>query len=308
MHDRVGQRSAGRLGSGDDRLRPLLAALLVLAVLLGVRSGPSLTWSNGWIGPWHDRGHGIAVLAALELVFAALIVALRIRARRSSALSQPAATLRAVLVRVIAFAMTVPPLALIGLYHLPKLRPRPRLRVAAPPPRTPVNRLHPAASALSQGAEIVRYLILGLLAVAALIAVVLLLRRLRFSAPAAGLAPEADDDTAALRHAVQAGRLALGELAEPRMAIINCYLAMERSLAAAGAARAGPETPHELLARSRAASLLHTTAADDLTGLFYAARFSTHPVSPEARDQAQRALDEIAAELAAATGQPAATP
>ena len=39
------------------------------------------------------------------------------------------------------------------------------------------------------------------------------------------------------------------------------------------------------------------TAAARLTALFYEARFSSHPVDRRRRDEAERALDELAAAL-----------
>jgi hypothetical protein len=306
VQHRAQQSSARRRGSADARLRQLVAAILLLAVLLGVRSGPRLSWSAGWRGPWHDGGHAVVMAAALELVCGGLIVALRSRAKRTPAPGQPAVTLRAVLVPVIAAAMVAAPAALVLLVHLKLSAEKPRPRYS--PSSQKVPHVAPAPPLV---AEIIKYLIafLVLVLTALLVgAVVRLVRRVRFGAGGRAVADDADDDAAALGRAVEAGRLALGELGEPRMAIINCYLAMERSLAAAGAARTGAETPLELLARSRAAGLLHSIAADELTGLFYAARFSTHPVGREAIGQARRALTEIAAELAAAAGQLAAPP
>ncbi len=52
---------------------------------------------------------------------------------------------------------------------------------------------------------------------------------------------------------------------------------MEDSLASAGTARAAAETPDELLTRAAASGVIHGEAAASLTGLFYEARFSTHP-------------------------------
>ena len=112
------------------------------------------------------------------------------------------------------------------------------------------------------------------------------------------LLPDAAD-AEELREAVESGRLAFAELDDARAAIIACYLAMERSLADRGAARGAADTPDELLARVISAGIVRGAAARRLTGLFYEARFSTHPLGRAERDAASAALDELAAELGA---------
>ena len=44
------------------------------------------------------------------------------------------------------------------------------------------------------------------------------------------------------------------------------------------------------------------TAAGQLTALFYEARFSSHPLGHRQRDAAERALNELAADLAETKG------
>ena len=72
---------------------------------------------------------------------------------------------------------------------------------------------------------------------------------------------------------------------------------MEGTIAEAGAARAVAETPDELLARAAAAQLVNAAPAGRLTGLFYEARFSTHPMPSSRRDEAEQALADLAASL-----------
>ena len=100
-----------------------------------------------------------------------------------------------------------------------------------------------------------------------------------------------------LRDAVSSGRRALASLDDARAAIIACYVAMERSLAAAGADQEAADTPDEFLGRAVAAGLVRGTAAGELTGLFYEARFSAHELTPAQRDAAQEALEQLAADL-----------
>ena len=112
------------------------------------------------------------------------------------------------------------------------------------------------------------------------------------------LLPDAADADE-LREAVESGRLAFAELDDARAAIIACYVAMESSLGDRGAARGVADTPDELLARVVSAGIVRGAAARRLTGLFYEARFSTHPLGRAERDAASAALDELAAELGA---------
>ena len=113
---------------------------------------------------------------------------------------------------------------------------------------------------------------------------------------------------AELRAAVESGRAALAEISDARAAIIACYVAMERSLADRGTRRTVTDTPDELLARAVAAGTVRGPAASTLTGLFYEARFSTHPVAGRQRAAASAALDDLAAELAAAQPDDQAAP
>jgi hypothetical protein len=110
------------------------------------------------------------------------------------------------------------------------------------------------------------------------------------------------EDPERLREAVESGRTALRTMDDARAAIIACYLAMETSLAERGTARDIAGTPGELLTRATEAGLVRGTAAGRLTSLFYEARFSSHPLDRRQRDAAERALDELAADLAEAEG------
>ena len=76
----------------------------------------------------------------------------------------------------------------------------------------------------------------------------------------------ADDEAQEqLREAVRSGQAALHEIDDARLAIIACYVAMEQSLAKAGAVRAAAETPDELLDRAATAGLVHGAEAARLT-------------------------------------------
>ena len=131
----------------------------------------------------------------------------------------------------------------------------------------------------------------------ALVICAVLISRMKARVPGGYAAGVAEDDSTELDKAVESGRTALRAVDDARAAIIACYVAMEGSLAGAGAARTAAETPDELLARAVASGLIHGPAAGRLTGLFYEARFSSHPLADAAKNDARQALDAISAEL-----------
>jgi hypothetical protein len=142
----------------------------------------------------------------------------------------------------------------------------------------------------------VLYTLLVIAIVAAVVVSIWWSTRLR--RPAAPLSIAGGSTEEELREAVAEGRAALaGTPDDARAAIIACYVAMERTLAERGTARASADTPDELLARALAAGAVRGGGARRLTALFYEARFSTHPLAAGQRDAAAAALDEIAAEL-----------
>jgi hypothetical protein len=119
------------------------------------------------------------------------------------------------------------------------------------------------------------------------------------------------EDSQGLRDAVESGRAALAELDDAREAIIACYAAMEKTLGERGAARRAADTPDELLARAVSSGILEglaAGAAEELTTLFYEARFSTHPLDQGQRDAASQALDYLAEDLASPKASAAGNP
>ena len=152
-----------------------------------------------------------------------------------------------------------------------------------PPGPADSDFLHGAAAALA------------VLAVGALVAAGLWLRRRRRAGAARGGPPTAPSPLAA---AVAAGTAALGATADARAAIIACYAAMEATLAAAGSPRRAADTPEELLNRAETDGIIRTPAARRLTALFREARFSPHQLADAQRRAAQAALDEIGRDVA----------
>ena len=294
------------------RTRAALAALLVLLTAAGTRAvGPAVSEAL----PGRAR---LAVIGgALELAFAVLLVALRWRRRPAGGRASSAGLagqpldlgtrLRRVLTGTLCTGLVVIPFAFL-VSTIAKVRPRRRPRIG---PQVSAGR-HGFSSAphLVNGqsglADIIELLLVAAL-LAGLVAVVLVLwRQHRARKWLPDYAQGADQDAPAeLARAVGSGWAALRELDDARAAIVRCYLAMEASLADAGAARGAAETPDELLARSVAAGLVAADPAGRLTSIFYEARFSTRPMPLARRDDAEHALAELAASLPA-TPRPAA--
>jgi Domain of unknown function (DUF4129) len=290
---------AGRRAFGDPAVRALaprlaLAAVLVAIVLAGVRAAlPQVIWQHG---PW--RQHGVLLGIGLEVVFAALLVALEVRRRRWPEPGMPTAGLRRVLRGALGLA-AAGILVLILLDSAGHLTPgRPRV---LPPRRPPPGRLRTVPvtthAAGGSGPDIL-YAVLALALAAAVVIAVILLRRSRGRDWGAVAGEIVEDEPAEqLRQAVRSGQAALGEIDDARLAIIACYVAMERSLGRAGAVRGAAETPDELLARAAQGGIVGGGEAAALTALFYEARFSSHPLPAAKRREAQQALDVLAVAL-----------
>lgn len=271
------------------KARVLVIALLLLLAVAGLSTlGPAASLAR-------TTSHVLVACVVLELVLAGLLVALRWQHR------PPAHELAGKLHRIISVALISCMIGvLLVLLSLGHQSAQPR-RLALKPARGG-RKLRPPHSPDVQ-LPWLRYLLFALLIIALIAVVVFAWRRgLRlarrkpgFGAPDIGVDEAADE----LARAVESGRVALRDIDEARAAIIACYVAMEQSLAEAGAARGAAETPDELLVRSVTAGLVPRRPAALLTGLFYEARFSTHHMPASKRDQAERALTSIAASLPA---------
>ena len=284
------------------RLLPL--ALLVVLAIVGLRGAvPAPRWN----GPL--RAQGVAIGIALEVVLGVLLVITlrRDRAARHAAATRPyseaddeigvPAALRFALKWLLGGGMVAVAAVLISNLHLHFfIKPQHPRPVTLPARPALLPKLHKASAPLHIPLGPILYGLLVFVIVAAVAISLWWAARLRPALPR--LLPDAADADE-LREAVESGRLAFAELDDARAAIIACYVAMERSLADQGAARGAADTPDELLARVISAGIVRGAAARRLTGLFYEARFSTHPLGRAERDAASAALDELAAELGA---------
>lgn len=278
-------------------LQLTLAVALVATTIVGVRAAAGLNWHLTQ-GPASRR---IPVAAGLAAVLAALLAALFVLRARRPAPGQPAALLRRALTLIVSTLLALMAISLVlsvlqssSSHALPaSLLPQ----VKAKRPRgykLPFRYGHEVTGSGRFGA-VLMYTAIAVLALVAIVALSILLRRRRAMLSEA---PQPEpDDTDTLRNAVQAGRAALRSISDARLAIISCYAAMELSLGQAGAERAATETPDELLARVFADGLVHGAGATRLTRLFYEARFSEHEVTEAARLTAMHSLADIELEL-----------
>jgi hypothetical protein len=280
---------------GPALARLLLTALLVAGVLIGLRGGFTL---HGWHGPY--RRDGIAVGVILEVILAGLLVALLVRGRRPSD-DFRVHRLRGVLRTALLAGLVAIPAVLIFAVplHPHPLPPQPLPTQPQPTGVPTVTRAPHPAPAFRLPLAGILYALLILALIGGIVACVVLLRR---RLPEHDVLPPqeasvAEGQRSDLRDAVSSGRRALAGLDDARAAIIACYVAMERSLAAAGADHEAADTPDEFLARAAAAGLVRGAAAGKLTALFYEARFSAHELTTAQRDAAQDALEQLAADL-----------
>lgn len=297
-------RTGGRFGAarGYPLARLAVAALLVLLAAAGLRGSlPQL----GFDGPYIRDELPLAI--GLEAVILGLLVAVALRQARARSDNTLAARLREVLRGVLsAAALVVPVLYLLTRSIHFHLRRNPRLLQPYRTGRAGTLRIPPVSGrgAWFTAGTVINLVLIALLVAAIVMCVLLWLQRRRgwrgwWPPRLPADADFADDDgEAELREAVEYGWLALRELDDARGAIIACYLAMEQSLARAGAPRGIAETPDELLARAAGAGLVRGHAAARLTSVFYEARFSTRQLTPAHRDVAEQALAELAASLA----------
>jgi hypothetical protein len=280
---------------GPALARLLLTALLIGGVLVGLRGGFTL---HGWHGPY--RRDGIAIGVTLEVILAGLLVALLVRGRRASddfRIHRLRGVLRAALLAGLA---AIPAVLILAVpLHPHPLPPQPLPTQPQPTARPSLTRPPHPATAIRLPLAGILYVLLILALIGGIVACVVLLRRRQpeHEVLPPGEASVAEGQRSDLRDAVSSGRRALAALDDARAAIIACYVAMERSLAAAGADHEAADTPDEFLARAAAAGLVRGAAAGELTGLFYEARFSAHELTAAQRDAAQGALEQLAADL-----------
>jgi hypothetical protein len=99
--------------------------------------------------------------------------------------------------------------------------------------------------------------------------------------------------------AVDAGLSDLNDAdADPRRAVIACWVRLEEAAASAGTPRRPGDSPTDLVLRLLAAHQISAPVLYPLADLYRLARYATHSVDTGMRDQARSALRQLRAELA----------
>jgi Domain of unknown function (DUF4129) len=294
---RSGARDGGAARGWRQGRLALAACLLALAAvgLRGIVPRPALAGSF--------RHDGLLIAVAAEAVLACLMAALLVRRSRAPDDAIIAARLRRILTYIVGITLVAIPVGyVLDVSAHVHLAPRPVQRGGTRPGSAPVR---PPPHSHLVNDRIVTVILLALVAAALIYVIARFIATHRGTwtgwrrrARSASIEPAGDADEDSLREAVESGQSALRLLDDARTAIIACYAAMEQTLARAGAARAAADTPYELLLRAADRGLVRTDAATRLTTLFYEARFSSHPMPSARRDDARRALNELAASLA----------
>ena len=106
---------------------------------------------------------------------------------------------------------------------------------------------------------------------------------------------------AALASAVESGLTDLSRSADPRAAVIACWVALEQAAAVAGLPRRDAETSAELAGRLLAARDVQPDVVQALSALYREARFSPHEVDEAMRTQARALLEQVQAQLASSS-------
>jgi hypothetical protein len=119
-----------------------------------------------------------------------------------------------------------------------------------------------------------------------------------------GPVPDAEEATIpeAVADAVDAALSALEAAGDPRQTIIAAYARMLEALEVRGLGCRPAETPRLHLARCLAAADVRPEPLEQLVELFEEARFSTHPMTWEHRDEARRALAAVRGDLVVSAG------
>ncbi|HEY8113594.1 MAG TPA: DUF4129 domain-containing protein [Actinomycetes bacterium] len=300
----------GRIARSAGPLLPLAVGILALVAVIGAGAHDALRLSDR--GPLAGQRDSVLAVGTILLMLDILIIATvhMLMRRRRRRMRPPEATdrwqepiepdirwIRLVLGIAIALAVLLPLLLLLA--ALRQVDPQRDSNAS----RRTVPSLHPPDTV-----SVPLLLTLLTLAIAVVVVwTVVVLRRAGAwrrvqQLPQAQQEEPRDDegdapDAAVLGSAVRAGEAALTTAADPRMAIIACYEAMEAVLTEHGSARNESDTPTEFLDRAVGAGLIRSDAAGTLTDLFREARFSRHPLGERDREAAIGALARLRAEV-----------
>ncbi|HEX6684958.1 MAG TPA: DUF4129 domain-containing protein [Candidatus Limnocylindrales bacterium] len=123
-------------------------------------------------------------------------------------------------------------------------------------------------------------------------------RSLRVRAPAKPDGADVDDQVVA---ALDAGLQQLDESdADPRRAVIACWVRLEKAAAAAGTPRLAGDTPTDLVLRLLGGHSLSEGLLTRFADVYRKARYASHRVDEGMREQAKAALGQLREELVGA--------
>lgn len=211
--------------------------------------------------------------------------------------------LAVVLVAVVAFVTATSGLHVRELARAPRTPRAIPQTLPAQPTTTPLAGPTATPGSLPAGVtSLVRVLVvlacLGVLALLVLLAVRIVrhtarLRRERF--PAGQVTPTTPDgsEPTVLAAAVTAGLVELADDSDPRGAVINAWVRLERAAEQLGAIRAPSDTPADLATRLLAEHAVPVDVLARLAGLYRAARYSPHPVDDAMRVEALEAFGAV---------------
>lgn len=188
--------------------------------------------------------------------------------------------------------------------RLPEFQPEVAQPTAAPPPTAAPD---PATDSASLPdwlvAAVTGLLVVAVVAVIGLLVVALLRTNARRAVPRRSISGGArvpPDATEAAVAAVDAGLTELSDQdADPRRAVIGCWVRLEQAAAAAGTERRIGDTPTDLVGRLLAAHQVSGDVLAALARLYREARYGTQTVDEQMRADATSALRRLRGELTA---------
>lgn len=185
--------------------------------------------------------------------------------------------------------------------------------LAEPPTAPPMPSMSPQTSsepADVQGLAIGMLIVGFLVAIAAVLVVVLFLRRGGFgvrnrrlrerpeSAEATSTETDGGPADPELRDAVDAGIEQLDDESDPRRAVIGCWLRLESAAQRAGVERRPDDTPSDLVTRMLTDRAISADLLARLADLYRQARYGPNVVDERMRVEARSTLARLRAELA----------
>lgn len=111
----------------------------------------------------------------------------------------------------------------------------------------------------------------------------------------------AGDRAAEVMAAVEAGLTALSDSdADPRRAVIGCWVRLEQAAAAAGTPRRIGDSPTDLVTRLLQSHQISVAVLDEFAAVYREARYAQHMIDDQMRRSAVAALRQLRVELARA--------